>query len=223
MSYVIRIAVALAVSFISELCSSLVGYSILSSLELLLVEQVVVLERLHVLVELKDKRTGCRDVILENLSLAHAGQVLDDGTQGVTMGNDDDTLAVNHLGADMIVPVGEHALHRQLKVLSTGQDGRRKVAVAAIEAGMSLVVKLERGRRNVVTAAPLKHLLFSVLLGRLSLVQTLEGAVVTLVQSPGLVMGDPKRVHLSHDGVVGLDGAGEDRGMSLIELEAVLF
>lgn len=105
----------LVVWFISQLCFCLVGNSFLPSLELSLIEQVVVLEGSHVLVELEDKRARGGNIVCQNLLLAHAGKVHDNGTEGVSVSNDDWALAFHHLGADGVVPVWEHTVDSDLK------------------------------------------------------------------------------------------------------------
>jgi hypothetical protein len=61
------------------------------------------------------------------------------------------------------------------------------------------VVGLERGRGDVVGPAPDLDLGLAVLLGGLGLVQALQRAVVTLVQAPLAVDGEPVEVQLAED------------------------
>lgn len=60
--------------------------------------------------------------------------------------------------------------------------------------GESLVFLLERGRGNVVRATPYKHLLLAMLRCSLSFVQSLKGAIVTLIQAPVAVNGNPDNI-----------------------------
>jgi len=78
----------------------------LSSLKLFLIEQVIVFEGLHVLVKLEDKWACCRDIVCQNFFLAHSCKVLDDGPERVAVGNNNDTLALDNLRANSVVPVG---------------------------------------------------------------------------------------------------------------------
>ena len=190
----------------SQLGFGLVGNSFLTSLELLFIEQIVVLERLHVLVKLKDERAGSGDIVGENLLLTHARQVLHDGAERVAVGDHDDILACEHLRADSVVPVGQDTVHSDLERLSPGKDIGRQVSVPALKPWVSLVVQVQLRRRDVVAPAPLEHLLLAVLLSCLSLIEALQGAIVPLIESPGLVVGDPERVHLLHHRVLGLNG-----------------
>lgn len=190
----------------SKLGLGLVSNGFLSGSELILIEEVVVLEGLHVLVELKDQGARSRDVVGENLGLGHASQVLDNSSERVTMGDDNDALALDDLRADLVIPVREHALDGVLKALGPGEAVRGEVVESTVVSGVSLVVEVKLGRRNVVGTTPLEDLIITVDLGSLGLVEPLEGAVGAFVQSPRLVVGDPEGVHLFRHGVVGLDG-----------------
>ena len=168
-----------------------------------------VIESVHVLIELENERARSRNVVGKNLSLRHTRELLDDGTETVTVSNNSHTLACEDLRADCVVPVGHHAVNRCLKRLSPGEDAWRKVLIATLEARVPLIAEIKLRRRDIIAATPLGHELFTVLGSRLSLIKTLEGTIVALVESPGLVVGDPKRAHLLADLVVGLNSAGE--------------
>ena len=191
----------------SHLLLGLVSNSFLASLELLFIEQVVVLKRLHVLIELEDERAGRGDVVGKNLLLAHAGKVLDDGTKRVAVGNDNNALARDDLWADSVIPVGQDAINSDLERLSLGKHIGWQIAISALEAWMPLILEVELGRGDVVGATPLEDLLLAVLLGSLGLVKALKSTIVALIESPCLVVRDPKGAHLFHHRVVGLDGA----------------
>ena len=87
-------------------------------------------------------------------------------------------------GAIRAVPVGQHARQRVLERFGGRQLGDVDVGVARIEARMARIVERERRRRNVVAAAPDLHLRLAVLLDRLRLVESLQRAVVALVEPP---------------------------------------
>src|SRR6185436_9546973 len=59
-----------------------------------------------------------------------------------------------------------------------------RASVARVVAGVTVIAQLQRGRRNVVAAAPFQHLRLAVLVGGLLLVQALQAAVVAFVQAP---------------------------------------
>ena len=88
----------------------MVGNGLLSSLELLLVYEVVVLQRLHALVELKHQRARSRDVVLKDLSLRHAGQMFHHGPQTVAVCDYNHVFACLHLRSNRVDPVRHHAL-----------------------------------------------------------------------------------------------------------------
>ena len=58
--------------------------------------------------------------------------------------------------------------------------------------------------------------------GGVGLVETLERAVVTLVEAPGLVDGQPRAVHLVQNDVQGVDGALQERRVADVEVIALL-
>ena len=182
--------------------SGLFGYRLLSSLELIIVEQVVVLEDVEVLVELVNERHRSGDIVLEDLILAHAIEHLNDGAQRVTMSNDNNVLVVEDLRADSVVPVRQDTVNSDFKRLSIRERAVRQVLVLGRESRVSFVIIIERRRRNVVASSPLKNLLLAMPRGRLGLVEALEGTVMTLVKSPVLVVRypafDPPRWPLRH-------------------------
>lgn len=153
----------------------------MASFELLLVQKVVVLEGYHVLVELEDQGARGRDVVTNDFLFVHASQVLNNTTQRVTVSDDNHALTCHDLGANRVEPVRQDTVNCDLQRLSLGEHIRRERAVAALETGVSLVGEFKRGRRNIVAAAPLCHLLFTMLCGSLCLIETLKSAVVTLV------------------------------------------
>jgi hypothetical protein len=206
----------------SQLGLSLVSDSLLSGLELSLINQVVVLLGLKILIEFKNERAGRRDVVSNDLLVGHASEMLNDSTEGVSVGDDDDALTSEDLGADRVVPVGQHAVDRRLQGLRLGQHVVGETLVAAVKPGVTLIIERELGRGDVEASAPLSDLLFTVLGGSLGLVESLKVAVVTLVESPGALGGQPQGVHLSGDVVPGLDGAGQHWGVGDIEFEALL-
>ena len=106
------------------------------------------------------------------------------------MSDNNDGLTLNDLRADLIVPVGKDAINGDLKGLSAWEHIRWQSTVPPIETWVSLVRKLECGRRDVIASAPLHDLLLAMLLCRLRLVKALEGTVVALIESPRLVVGD---------------------------------
>ena len=106
------------------------------------------------------------------------------------MSDNNDGLTLDNLRADLIVPVGKDAINGDLKGLGAWEHIRWQSTVPPIETWMSLIRELECGRGDVVASAPLQDLLFAVLLSSLSLVKALEGTVMTLIESPRLLVGD---------------------------------
>ena len=82
---------------------------------------------------------------------------------------------------------------------------------------MALIGHLERGRRDVVAAAPLEDLGLAVLRGGLGLVQPLQPAVVTLVEAPVAAHVYPLLRQLVLHDLQGLDGPLQTRGVEDVE------
>src|SRR5690606_42158929 len=94
---------------------------------------------------------------------------------------DDEKVAAGlELGCEAAVPVGQHALERRLQGFARRQLLRIDVLVAALEAGMALVVERQIGRAHVIAAATDLHLFSAVHLDSLRFVDTLQRALVTL-------------------------------------------
>ncbi len=78
-------------------------------------------------------------------------------------------------------------------------------------------------RSNIEAAAPDEHLLVTVLLGGLGLVQTLKHSVVLLVEPPSLLYRNPVEIHGIENVVEGLDGSFKIRGVGDLEGDSGLF
>jgi len=202
---------------------ALFGDGFLSLSQFLGVHQIVVVDGFHFFVEFEDERHGSRYVVSEDLLVVHAGQLLNDGADGVTVSDDNGVLAVHDLGADGIIPVRHDTVKSGSQRLRARKGRWGQKFVAIIVHRVSLVAHLKSWRWDVVAASPLEDLLFSVLLSSLDFVKSLEATVMTLVKSPGFVMGDVQLSHLNGDVVIGLNSALEDRGVGDIEFKALLF
>ena len=127
-----------------------------------------------------------RDLEAGDVVIGDALDELEDRADGVAMGRDEDGLARLQLGCDVLLPVGHDAGDGVLEALRgrdvLGVQGR----VLGLVAGVVLGVLLDLGGRDVEAAAPDLHLVRTVLLHSLLLVQAGEGAVHPLVEAPGL-------------------------------------
>jgi len=186
------------------------------------VHQIVVVDGFHFFVEFENERYSSRDVVSEDLGVVHAGQLLNDGADGVTVSDDNGVLAVHDLGADGIVPERHDTVKSGSQRLRARECRWGQKFVAIIVHRVSLVAQFKSRRWDVVTASPLEDLFFSVLFSSLNFVKSLEVTVMTLVKSPRFVVGDIELSHLSGDVVVGLNSALEDGGVSDIEFIALL-
>lgn len=102
---------------------------------------------------------------LTNVVVGDVLNVLDHGAERVTVGCDDDVLALLNQGQDLLVVVGPDTLGGELQALTAG-------------------------RRDIVASAPDVDLVLAPLLPGVVLVETAELAVVALVESLVLVDGD---------------------------------
>ncbi len=146
--------------------------------------------------------------------------MFDQRAQAVAVGADQHLLAGAHLGLDLLLVVGQEAVHGVLEAFRQRNTVLVQVLVDAQTAGVALVVAVHLGRRRVIAAAPDQYLLVAVFLGGFRLVEALQGAVVTLVETVIANHRNPHLVHAVEDGPEGADGALEHRGVGHIEFEA---
>src|SRR5215469_12360833 len=100
----------------------------------------------------------------------------------------------------------------------TGVDA----GVALIEARVARVVGTERRWRHIVTAPPDLDLRFPVLRHGLRLVESLQRAIVPLVEPPGALDRDPHAVQLVEHDPQRADGALQHRGEGNVGAEVLL-
>lgn len=93
----------------------LISDSLHPFLELLLIKKIVVLERVQVAIEFEHERASCGNIISNNVSIGHLGEMLHDGSERVSMGDDDNSLSVKDLGANLIVPVRKNSIDSDLE------------------------------------------------------------------------------------------------------------
>jgi len=101
-------------------------------------------------------------------------------------------------------------------------SGLWHIAVRGIVAWMTLVRLLNLGRWDVVAAAPNLDLVISVLGSCVCLVQALQAAIVTLVESPRVHNWHSEVLGLHADRPRGLDCPAQDGGEDDVKLEALL-
>ena len=101
----------------SMLGFSLISDSLHSFLELLLIEKVVVLQGCEIAIEFEDKGASSRDVVANDVSIRHFGEMLNDCAEGVAMGHNNDALAIEYLRANLIVPVRKDTINCDLEGL----------------------------------------------------------------------------------------------------------
>ena len=179
-------------------------------------------DRLHLVIQFVDQRHTRWDVEFGDLGLADVVEIFDKGADAVAVRGDEHALSRPDGGDERRVPVGQDAFQRDLERLGGGQLFGSQRGVTRIEARVAFVGRFQRGRRGVVTAPPDLHLRLAKLFGGLGFVQSLQRAVVTLVQLPGARDGNPLLVEFLENDPQGFNGAAQDGGVGRVENVAAL-
>ena len=124
------------------------------------------------------------------------------------------------VGHDGVVPVRQDACDHVLQTFGTRQDVGRQEPVAPVLGGVLGVVCSDGRRGNVVGATPEMGLLVAVPFGRRLLVETLQRAVVTLVQPPVTPHRQPRLAERGQRQVGRLHGPGQQRRVARVEPQA---
>ena len=175
---------------------------------------------IQVIIELVDERSSGGDIELGDLILGDVVQMLNESTEGVAVGGNDDVLTGLEVGGDLVLPVGEDTVEG-------GGEGLGEVLVEGVAGvpgvvgGVVLGGGVDGGRGDVVRTTPDEDLVLAVLVDGLLLVEALEGTVVTLIELPGLVGGDPHEVGLLEDVPQSADGSLQEGGVGDGGLEAL--
>ena len=135
------------------------------------------------------------------------------------MSGDQNGLASLQLRLDVGLKVRLNALDHVGQALGF----RNRIAgVARIVVLRVLVVRIDLRRRCGVGTTPQHELLVTVLLTDLGLVLALQGAVVTLVQTPAALDRNPQAIGLVQRDVGGVDGATQHRGEDDVRQDVLL-
>ena len=153
----------------------------------------------------------------------NAVEVLDQRADRIAVRRDHHAFA----GADGrrhgLVPERQDARHRVLQAFRERHFLGLETGVAQVGALAARVVRIQHGGRCVIAATPDQYLLVAVLPGGLSLVQTLQGPVVALVEAPVVDDRQPLAVQFIQGVPQGVDGALEHAGVAEVELIAFCF
>ena len=133
------------------------------------------------------------------------------------MGRHQHGLTRRQLWYDLGGPVGFHPLQRRLQALGVRQNDP---GIAAIAGEVPLAAGGQGRRRGVVGPPPDPHLLGTVPLGGLGLVQASQAAIVPLVQAPVLGLGHEGLARRRQGQPKGADGAGQDGGVGPVDLQS---
>ncbi len=139
------------------------------------------------------------------------------------MGGNDDAFAGFHRGRDFFMPKWEKALDGILEALGEGKLGFGYASVSWIVSWPALVGFFERGWGDVVTAPPDEDL-FVAKLGRcFRFIESLEGAIMTLVEAPVFFHWDPELVEFRENAPERVESAFENGNVGDIEAEPFFF
>jgi hypothetical protein len=144
------------------------------------------------------------------------------GAEGVAVSNHDNSLTVEDLRANLVVPVRKHTVDGDFKGLCCWKNIKREASIARVEFRVSLIIKRELRRRNIKAASPQLHFFLSMLSSSFSLVESLECTIVTFVKSPMLIYWNVMAAKFSCNRVISHNGAGKDRSMSKVKLISIL-
>ena len=108
------------------------------------IAEVVVADRLEVVVELVDERDAGRDVQLDDLRLGDVVEILHERAQAVAVRGDEHALARADRRRDRLVPVRQEARDRVLERFGQRQLGGRERRVARIARRVARVVRRQR-------------------------------------------------------------------------------
>ena len=154
----------------------------------------------EVVVQLVHERLPRGILELRDLVVADAVEVFDQRPQAVAMSDDEHALALTQRRGNVALPVRHEAVERVLQRLRTGHLATGQRGVPTIATRPERVIHRQRGRSRRVAPAPELDLRLTIPLGRLPLVQTLQGAIHSLVQAPAALNGEPHRIELlEHD------------------------
>ena len=139
------------------------------------------------------------------------------------MSHNHDVVVLLEGREDLALPVRHNTLDAVLKSFCARNVLVWNESVARILGSAVRIVLRKVVRSHVEAAAPDEHLLVTVLLGGLGLVQTLKHSVMLLVEPPGLLYRDPVEIHSVEDVVEGLDGSLEVGCVGHFEGDSGLF
>src|SRR5450830_576296 len=193
-----------------------------SSYSSLRVAEVGMADRLEVLVQLVHERDARRDVQFDDVVITDAVEVLYEGADRVAVRDDDDLSAGLHRGRDRLLPIGNETCHRVPEALGQRQLVFRHVGIAGIMSRPAVIGFQQSGRLSDVAAPPQFDLGITVFLRRLSLVESLQGSVVTFVEPPAADLRDPHEVHLVEGDPQRANVPLEDRDVRQVEGEPTL-
>jgi len=157
------------------------------------------------LVEFVHQGNAGRYFELQDVVVRNVVKVLDQRTQTVAVCSDDDSPALAQGGGYDLMPVGTYSIESVLEGFASRWLRQTQRTVSRHQFLVAKIIAFHEWRWCCVTPSPDAHLFVAVLLSGGLLVEALQGAVMTLVEAPGAVDGDPHQVQIVQDNSEGPD------------------
>ena len=102
------------------------------------------------------------------------------------MGCDKHPFTLHHPILDLLLKIGNGPRYRILETFGKGHQARIDVPVGSLQGGIPRIGKIQRRRTDIKGTSPNLHLLLTIFVCSLTLVQTLQGSVMPLIEFPAL-------------------------------------
>ena len=139
------------------------------------------------------------------------------------MCSDDHALTALQTRQNSFIPVRDHAVNGQRQAFRQRQFFLAQFRVTRIVTRITLIIFSQFRRSHCKTTTPLFHLLVAILFSSFRFVQTLQRTVVTFVQFPGFLNGQPCLIQFVQHIPQGMDSAFQHRSVSKVKAVTFLF
>jgi len=144
--------------------------------------------------------------------------VLPEGADGIAMGCNEHPVSRLHAGTDDLVEIGSHPGYCILQAFRQRQLHLvLNLPVRCLEYGIPGVILRQSRRTHIVGTAPQMHLLLTVFIRCLRLVQPLQGAVMAFIQMIILNHRNPGKIHFIQRPIGRMNGPLQYGGIAYIE------
>ena len=121
----------------------------------------------QIVVQFVHQRLTGRDFQAHDVFVGNAFDVFCQCAQGVAVCGDQDALAAQNSGGDLVFPERQYALQSNFQIFAVGYDIGGQVGIAAVVVCGERVFRVEQRRQGIVAAAPDVDLLVAVFFGGL--------------------------------------------------------